>query len=164
ARNRNANKVDRFDLRYQPRQLRSKFQYPSTYLFCRAPSIFANGMWSQPYSIFTLYEAPDTGHESAAKIASKLFLSIAETVQSNTHPTLPKTFVNTLLTKCQDGQVKSILQQIVELYHGENAVDILENHFLNEKLMSLANLMSASLVSANKSVAENVKSRVLNGY
>ncbi|KAG2229420.1 hypothetical protein INT48_004931 [Thamnidium elegans] len=77
---------------------------------------------------------------------------------------LPKTFVNTLLSKCQDGQVKSILQQIFELYHDENAVDILENHFLNEKLMSLANVMSTSLVLANKLVAENVKSRVLNGY
>ncbi|KAK4514121.1 uncharacterized protein ATC70_006129 [Mucor velutinosus] len=164
ASNQNVNKVDRFDLRYQLRQLRSKFQYPSTYLLCRASSIFANDLRSQPYSIFTLYEAPDTGRESAAKIASKLFLKIAETVQSNIHPTLPKTFVNTLLTKYQDGQVKSILQQIVELYHNENAIDILENHFLNEKLMSLANLMSTSLVLANKSVVENVKSRVLNGY
>ncbi|CAO3698551.1 unnamed protein product, partial [Rhizopus stolonifer] len=126
ASNQNANKVDRFDLRYQLRQLRSKFQYPSTYLLCRAPSIFANDLRSQPYSIFTLYKEPDTGCELAAKIASKLFLNIAENVQSNTHPTLPKTFVDALLTKRQDGQVKSILQQIVELYHDENAVDILE--------------------------------------
>ncbi|KAI8089061.1 uncharacterized protein BX664DRAFT_332076, partial [Halteromyces radiatus] len=42
ASNRNANKVDRFDLRYQLRQLRSKFQYLLTYLLCRASSIFAN--------------------------------------------------------------------------------------------------------------------------
>lgn len=164
ASNQNANKIDRFDMRYQLRQLRSKFHYPSTYLLCRASSIFANDLRSQPYSIFTLYEAPDTGRESAAKIASKLFLNIAETVQSNTHPTLLKTFVNTLLTKCQDGQVKFILQQIIELYHDESVINILENHFLNEKLMSLANFMSTSLVSANKSVAENVKSRFLNGY
>jgi hypothetical protein len=72
--------------------------------------------------------------------------------------------VNALLTKCQDGQVKSILQQIIELYHDESAINILENHFLNEKLISLANFMSTSLVSTNKSMAENVKSRVLNGY
>ncbi|KAG2196389.1 hypothetical protein INT47_012893 [Mucor saturninus] len=80
ASNQNANKVDQFNMQYQLRQLRSKFHYPSTYLLCRASSIFANDLRSQPYSIFILYEAPDTGRESAAKIASKLFLNIAETV------------------------------------------------------------------------------------
>lgn len=153
ASNQNANKVDRFDMRYQLRQLRSKFHYPSTYLLCRASSIFANDLRPQLYSIFTLYEAPDTGRESAAKIASKLFLNIAETDHSNAHPTLPKTFVNALLTKRQYGQVKSILQHIIELYRDESAINILENHFLNEKLISLANFMSTSLALANKSVA-----------
>lgn len=165
ASNQDTNKIDRFDLRYQLRQLRSKFHYPSTYLLCRASSVFANDLRSQPYSIYTLYEAPDTGRESTARIASKLFLTIAETVQSSTHPTLPKTFVNTLLTKCQDGRMKSSLQQILEQYKkNEDNLDILGNHLLNEKLKSLANLMSPSLVSANKSVAENVKSRFLYGH
>ena len=77
---------------------------------------------------------------------------------------LTKTLMNWLLSKCQDGQVKTILQQITELYQNENSIDILENNVLNEKLKILSNLMSTSIVVANKSVGENVKSRVLNGY
>lgn len=165
ASNPNASKINRFDLRYQLRQLRSKFQYPSTYLLCRASSIFANDLRSQPYTIFTLYEAPDTGRDSATKMVSKLFYNVANLVHSSTNPTLPKQYVNTLFVKCQDGQIKSILQQIVDLYHeDEYTINILDNHSLNALLTLLASLMSASLVSANKSVAENVKSRVLNGH
>ncbi|KAI8344639.1 hypothetical protein BC941DRAFT_464850 [Chlamydoabsidia padenii] len=161
----NASQINRFDLRYQLRQLRSKFQYPSTYLLCRASSIFANDLRSQPYTIFTLFEAPDTGLDSATKIVSKLFYNVANLVRSSTNPTLPKQYVNTLFENCQDGQMKSILQQIVHLYHeDEYTINILDNHSLNARLILLSSLMSASLVSANKSVAENVKSRVLNGH
>ncbi|KAI7858342.1 hypothetical protein BDC45DRAFT_602891 [Circinella umbellata] len=127
--------------------------------------IFANDLRSQPYTTFTLYEAPDTGRDSATKIVSKLFYNVANLVHSSTNPTLPKQYVNTLFVKCPDGQIQSILQQIVDLYHeDEYTISILNNHSLNALLTLLASLMSASLVSANKSVAENVKSRVLNGH
>lgn len=161
----NASKINRFDLRYQLRQLRSKFLYPSAYLLCRASSIFANDLRSQPYTIFTLYEAPGTGRDSATKMVSKLSYNVANLVHSSTNLTLLKQYVNTLFVKCQDGQIKSILQQIVDLYHkDEYTINILGNHSLKALLTLLASLMSASLVSANKSVAENVKSRVLNGH
>lgn len=156
----NATKINRFDLHYQLRQLRSKFEYPSTYLLCRASSMFVNDLRSQPYTIFTLYELSNTGRDSAAKIASKLFNYIANLMLSSTDPTLSKQYVKTLLVKCQYGQIKSILQKIIELYHKDRSIiNILDSHALNMLLALLA-----SLVLANKSVAENVKSRVLNGH
>ncbi|KAI9247812.1 hypothetical protein EDC94DRAFT_685195 [Helicostylum pulchrum] len=117
-----------------------------------------------PYTVFTLCEAPDSGRDSATKVISKLFNKIANTIHSNTNPTLSKQYVNSLFATCPDGQMKLVIKQIVELYNeDEHTIVILENYSLNALLALLASSMSTSLVSANKSVAENVQSRVLNG-
>lgn len=126
--------------------------------------MFVDDLRSQPYTVFTLCEAPDSGRDSATKVVSKLFNKIANTIHSNTNPTLSKQYVNSLFATCPDGQMKLVIKQIVELYNeDEHTIVILENYSLNALLALLASSMSTSLVSANKSVAENVQSRVLNG-
>lgn len=105
-------KIDRFDLFHQLRQLRSKFLHPSTYTLCRSSSVFANDHRSRPYTIFSYADYDSGEQESAAKIASQLFREIATSVMSQKNdPLVPKQLVHTHWLKCPDGQVKSALNE-----------------------------------------------------
>lgn len=109
-----ANKIGRFDLLEQLRQLRTKFQYPSTYALCRVSSEFTNDIRRRPYTVFTLANFDGGQQDSGTMIASQLIAHDGFCV-TNSESVIGVKFVNKLISKCPHGQIKNLLLGVPEL-------------------------------------------------
>lgn len=159
AKDPNTRCLEEYNMLYQLRQIRSKFSHPSSYFLCRASSAFARTHTCQPYTIFT-YADYDDGKDCAARIASKLFRHIGLSMIKSGQPTLDKAMVQKCHNNYPPGKVRDVLGSILELYEGNEAtLSVLRNKSLDIQLQKLADLLSSSISSANKNVAEAIKAR-----
>ncbi|KAG0175669.1 hypothetical protein DFQ28_008272 [Apophysomyces sp. BC1034] len=96
VKNPQANKINRFNLLHRFRQLRTKFQYPSTCLLCRSSSVFTDDIRSRPYSVYTFADYDGGG---IMILRLKLPHSFSARLASNTKSILPKEFTEAFRDK-----------------------------------------------------------------
>lgn len=72
-------------------------------------------------------------------------------------PVLSGEMAKSFFTKCTDGQIKTVLKEIMDFFDGKDTIPILDNRLLDKKLQTLATILSPHVASANKSVAETVQ-------
>jgi hypothetical protein len=139
-------------LSHQLRQIRTRFDLPSTYNLCRASGPLTKNHTCHPY-IFTLIDC-DRGHNPYAV----LFDAIGNKILKNsTKAKLIKAVVVSCIENAT-GKVKKVLESIPALYdHSDNSLPIVFNVALNRESESFAKLLMPSIVSWNASVAHHIK-------
>ncbi|KAG0162274.1 hypothetical protein DFQ30_002424, partial [Apophysomyces sp. BC1015] len=137
VRNCDTDMITQFDPLHQIRQLRSKFYSPSIFLLCRASR---------------------TSHPRP-----RLLREIAVQVFKTHGSVLAKEFVPFLVDDYPDTNYKKQLMDVLELFGDNESITILGNYDLDNVLQPLADSLSSDIASSNEIIAENVKSRVMDG-
>lgn len=137
---------------HQLRQIRTRFDSPTTYNLCRASGPLTKVHACQPYSLFTLIEA-----DRARNPCAKVFRLVAmQVLQQGNNAKLAKADV-TEITSQATGKCKEMMTGILDLFDDEtDALPILYNAHLNTELEGLAELLIPSIVSANEAVGRQV--------
>ncbi|KAG1581541.1 hypothetical protein G6F47_012423 [Rhizopus delemar] len=132
----------------QLRQLRTHFDYATTYTLCRASGPLTSSTICHPYILFTIAEH-DRGRNSPAIIFRSIAVKIMK--QGNT-ATLNKEDVNFDAR----GKTKEVMDKIRDLIGQNDNIPILNNQNLNAYLEELAKQMMPSIVACNLSVQKQV--------
>lgn len=132
----------------QLRQLRTHFDYATTYTLCRASGPLTSSTICHPYTLFTIAEH-DRGRNSPAIILRSIAVKIMK--QGNT-ATLNKEDVNFDAR----GKTKEVMDKIRDLIGQNDNIPILNNQNLNAYLEELAKQMMPSIVACNLSVQKQV--------
>lgn len=147
------------DILSQCKQVRSKFYRIETYSSCRCSSAYTLGHLYQPYTIWTLYDYDSAQTvDSQAKLGSLLFQKIALNVlESSKNPVDPFIEKKTL-ENFQDtgGELAATIKEMLKLFGKNERIDIIDNKDLDKHLQSIAQSMSSSLRTANKTVKERL--------
>ncbi|KAG1139651.1 hypothetical protein G6F37_010696 [Rhizopus arrhizus] len=140
-------------LSHQLRQIRTRFDLPSTYTLCRASGPLIKNHTCHSYNIFTLINC-DRGHNPYAVLLDAIG---NETLKNSTKAKLIKAVILSCIENAT-GKVKEVLESILTLYdHSDNRLPIVLNVALNRELESLAKLLMPSIISWNASVAHHIK-------
>ncbi|KAI8075077.1 hypothetical protein BC940DRAFT_265819 [Gongronella butleri] len=160
AANTAATAIQQFDLLQQLRQVRSKFDDPSTYVPSRASSPRFNFHRLQPQTIFT-YSSFDNGASNTdGKLASQVFAIAAVAVISNADAAvISKAEISRVLSKCTaGGRVADAIEKILAVFPGDaTSVPILDNANLTAALKPLAEILSPYLFKANEIIIKEIE-------
>ncbi|CDH58939.1 hypothetical protein RO3G_06777 [Lichtheimia corymbifera JMRC:FSU:9682] len=139
-----------FDELSQLKQVRSKFDCPSTYLRCRSSSKITNDLRSRPATIWTVADFDLNATPSAASLASTLFRHIAtEIMKDGAKATLLKSNVSAIHKSLKEGKTKAIFSKIMQLFGTKDNQLILGNTDLNTLLTELASTLSSQIKHIN---------------
>ncbi|KAI9595880.1 hypothetical protein BDF19DRAFT_413340 [Syncephalis fuscata] len=145
-----------FDTCSQLRQLRSKFNNPTTYLLLRSSSSYTNRCYLRPYTIWTLADFDSTAAlPSQSSMASKMFQLVIFAVINGTNA-LKKDEIETLYADCSDGVTKASLEAILNQFGSSDELMVLKNTNLNMVLKQMATSMMTDLQRINKKVAVSI--------
>ncbi|KAF9190063.1 hypothetical protein BGZ49_003738, partial [Haplosporangium sp. Z 27] len=145
----------------QLRQVRSKFDEPTTYNLCRASSEIAKDCTMQPFSVFTLVGS-DSMEAGYGRAAAKIFNVIATNVLSGVkEPRLEHNVVEKSMEPCtkEEGKIYETLLELDALFKDQNSILIFGNKNLNRVLMKLAPQLSSYISHANKTPAAFIEFR-----
>lgn len=157
--------VENFKLIYQARQLRSHFYHPTTYFLCRVSSYVALHHSCQPYTIFTYADSEmvrkSMSNDNSSMIASRLFQKIGYSVISpSATASLDKEYVVFLQSQCNKGKIEKLFDNLIQLFDDKTKLSIIYNLDLNKVLQEMAAAMSPEISRANRSVSNNIKTRL----
>ncbi|KAF9152373.1 hypothetical protein BGX21_005041 [Mortierella sp. AD011] len=144
----------------QLRQLRSKFDEPSTYFRCRAPSRITKDHTAQPFTIFTLVSS-DSLEKGSGRAAAVLFNRIAIcSLTKEREMELHLRIVKESIELCETStKIRGILEDIEKLFKGQGSIPVLGNKSLNLQLTKLAQELASYITIANKTVAAFIEDR-----
>ncbi|KAG2227805.1 hypothetical protein INT45_002043 [Circinella minor] len=148
-----------FDEFSQLRQVRSKFDRPSTFLCYRFTSKYTNDIRMRPLTIWTLADrSRNQDRDSDATTASKLFKHIASHVwKDDVEASLDRSIVARLRRQCKpEGKIEQLFANIEKIYTKENSSKIIGNKDLDRELKKLAALLSSEIADGNKQIAANI--------
>ncbi|KAF9409903.1 hypothetical protein BGZ76_005597 [Entomortierella beljakovae] len=148
---------------WEMRQLRSKFDDPSTYLLCRSSGHLTNDHTSQPYTVFTLscHDSLENGTGAAAAI---IFHKIAkEVLKHGSKATIRRKVFKRALDHCSgNSDIVDALKKILSLFDdikksNPKRIPILRNAALNKELEIIAEKLSSHIAVANKTVVSFIE-------
>ncbi|ORX51551.1 hypothetical protein DM01DRAFT_1337067 [Hesseltinella vesiculosa] len=144
------------------RQLRSKFDLPSTYNRWRACSDVTSSLEVRPSTIWTVYDDEASAHQaSQEKYGSKIFQILAKAVvQDYDEPTLNRADIarelKVMQDSCKGDTVPTIVKAIIDLFASGNQIPILGNTGLNVQLTLLASTVSKATAAINEKRKEKL--------
>ncbi|KAF9085946.1 hypothetical protein BGX27_003295 [Mortierella sp. AM989] len=143
----------------QMRQLRTRFDEPSTFSLCRVSGPLTRHHVYWPYTVFTV-ATHDQCRSGGTFAIGILFIAIGEAVMiSATGAVLRKDVVVDLRQKCAENSTHiAMFDDILSLYEqGIDTIPILRNKALNKSLEVMADALSSKISLINEIVATYIK-------
>jgi hypothetical protein len=142
------------DILAQLRQVRSKFDAPSTYLPCRSFSSLTNNVTTRPYTIWTLADCDDNlARTNDIKLASQTLQIVATAVLSREDHCLKKSDFANIQRACKSKNAlttTTVIQKILDMFRDKETMNVLFNRELDRQLRDLSNVASSALSKANQ--------------
>ncbi|KAF9577708.1 hypothetical protein BGW38_006908, partial [Lunasporangiospora selenospora] len=157
ASSKNENAISKENIMEQLRQVRSKFDDPSTYLLCRSAGYFTNDHTCQPFTVFTLANS-DSLQKGNGAAGAMVFNKIAKNVlMFGSEATLQRKTIESAIDQSNgEGSIVKALKNTLELFkettHTSEDIPILANKLLCKELEAMADGLSSYIAEANKTV------------
>lgn len=143
------------------RQVRSKFDAPSTYLPCRLSSILTNNIMTMPYRVWTIAGCDNnTARTNDIKLVSQMLQSVAIAVLTNDDHCFHQSDLTNLQRACGSKKAATatttVIKEILNMFEEQDTIEVLFNKDLDRRLRDLANVATSALVKANQEVKQFV--------
>lgn len=149
-----------FDELTQLRQVRPKFNDPSTYQFLRRYSSVTNDLRLRPITVWTLADtSPTNDTTSDGRTASLLFRTIAIKVWEAEKLDLASVTAIQINLEFKIGKLLIIVRNLFQ--ENQETISIIGNKALNTVLTSMANVMGPYINSVNKEAALSIYDTLL---
>jgi hypothetical protein len=139
------------------RQLRSRFDHPSTYCLARFYSVFTQDSHVQPYTVYTMMNSDKT--DTDAILGSRFMELIYDAIYEQHDSMLLKKNVEDLLPKDPKKitQNRTHIMHILDLYEPEkSSIPVIGNAKLTMHIKFIAEVTTNSLKKANEDIVSNI--------
>lgn len=145
----------------QIRQLRSKFDNPSTYMIARCSSPFTNNLLSQPLTIYTVAEF-EGKIEPELKLGSRIMRTFASAALYNKGQVKIDQLKNLVTNdENQETKIQKHLNHLITINSGREYINVMGNKDMNRTLTDIAAIMTPKLADYNAKIKKNIKKSII---